>query len=502
MRRLLPQTLVGQLVTLLAIVLIIAQAVNLALLVGSQRLQERSMAYQSAIEHSVRMISKLPEDLPQKLPYELKAERGGPLGAFFISNVNRAATRDNVKSLTRYNNKFVAQLQNVGITPLQTSVTFSMDGPVLPNGLPKGVVPQGNPKNGFPPPHGPRGRHPEHDGLYRPDLPPSFTPGGVNPQGPLLGQNNPKQIQEILLSAELQEGIWFNAMMPHAATESFTSRILLATGLLLGLALIAAWFFARRISRPISEFARAANRLGRGEGHQLLPESGPSDIRAAAQAFNTMQTRLTRTLETQRNMLRAVGHDLRTPLTSLRIRAEMIPENTGREKFISTLNDMTVMTEEILNWAKDTSGLEEIALVDLETFLSSLVDGYQDEGRDVTLQEFSSRPLSIRRTSIKRALQNLINNALQYGHTANLSVETTKSHVMIHIDDTGLGIPEGSLEEVRQPFARLETSRNKETGGTGLGLSIVETIVQTHGGKLTLSNRKPTGLRATLNLPI
>lgn len=496
--RLLPKTLVGQLITMLAIVLIIAQAVNLALLVGSQRLQERSNAYQSAVEHTVRLIGKLPKDLPERLPYELRQERGGPLGAFFLSNVNRANQRDDVKPLPRYNTKFLTQLQSLGITPLQTSVTFSLNGPNAPSQMKK----QSKFKDDFPPPHPPRGRPPEGDGLYHPVPPPPFTRGGVNSQNPRLGQQRAQKFQEIILSAEIEEGVWFNAMMPHAATVSFTGRIFLATAILLGLALIVAWFFARRISRPISELALAADRLGCGEDNQLLPETGPSDIRTAAHAFNTMQTRLTLTLETQRNMLRAVGHDLRTPLTSLRIRAEMIPEDIGREKFISTLNDMTVMTEEILNWAKDTSGLEETARVDFETFLSSLVDDYQDEGRDVKLQGFPSRTLSFRRTSIKRALQNLINNALQYGHSANVSVDTTKTHFLIHVDDTGPGIPEENLEDVRQPFARLETSRSKETGGTGLGLSIVETIIQTHGGNLILSNRKPTGLRATLSLPL
>lgn len=492
MRRLIPRTIVGQLIIMLTAVLIIAQALNLALLVGSQRIQERSNAYQSAIEHSARLISQLPEDLPEQLPYELRRERGGLQGAFFLSEVNRAGQRDGAKPLSRYNAKFMKQLRDNGVVPLATSVTFSSDGARRPDQLERRRGLNGR----FPPPR--RGRPPVRDNdLFRPDSPPRFERDGA-----ALGSQGARQVQEIYLSAEIREGVWFNAMIPHPATESLTGRIILTTGLLLLLALAAAWFFARRISKPISEFANAAERLGKGEGPQLLAESGPEDLRTAAQAFNVMQTRLTRTLETQRNMLRAVGHDLRTPLTSLRIRAEMIPEDVGREKFIATLDDMTVMTEEILGWAKDTSGLEETALVDLEAFLGSLVHDYQDEGRNVKLQEFKTKAVSIRRTSVKRALQNLINNALQYGQSAVLSVETTKTDLMIHIDDTGPGIPEDRLDEVRLPFARLETSRNKETGGTGLGLSIVETIAQTHGGRLLLSNLNPSGLRATLKLPL
>ncbi len=290
--------------------------------------------------------------------------------------------------------------------------------------------------------------------------------------------------------------------MPHPATESLTGRILLATGLLIGLSLLAAWIFARRISRPISKFAHAAERLGRGDEAELLSETGPQDMRQAAHAFNTMQSRLTRMLETQRTMLRAVGHDLRTPLTSLRLRAENISDEREREKVISTLNDMTVMTEEILGWAKDASGTEPLAFVDLGSLLHCLTDDYQDQGRDVSLQDFKTFSVNIRRISVKRALQNLINNALQYGQSATLSVERLKNKIVVHVDDEGPDVPEDQLSEILKPFIRLEASRNKETGGTGLGLSNADTIAQIHGGRLILSNRTPQGLRASFSLPV
>lgn len=496
-----PRTVVGQLMAMLAIVLLLGQVINLALLVGEQRLQARSKAYNEVIEYSSRLIAQLPDELPSRLPSRLPRLAGGPEGEFFLSQINRAEHRKDIKSLPRYNARFQAMLKDQGVSSLQTSVTFLSNGPQKLDTVSQRVVLE-NGENVVlyrpPPPRGLYGerrrRPPPRDAIIERERTPLERP----PRGKGLVKQD---LQEIRLSAEIEPGVWFNAMMPHSPTESLTGRILLATGLLLGLTFLAVWIFARRISRPLSEFTRAAEKLGRGNDPQVLAETGPRDISQAAIAFNRMQTRLTRMLETQRMTLRAVGHDLRTPLTSLRIRAENIPEDLNRDKFIATLDDMTVMTEEILSWAKDASGTEEIASVNLEAMLGSLTDDYQDQGAKVSLTDFESMTVKIRRTSIKRALQNLINNALQYGAVANLSVEYDSERIMIHIEDEGPGVPEDRLADILKPFIRLEASRNKETGGTGLGLSIAESIAQIHGGRLLLSNRKPNGLRATLVLP-
>lgn len=502
LRRVLPKTMVGQLMAMLVIVLLFAQLINLLILVGEQRIQARSKAFNGAIEHSVRLISNLPEELPITLPYALRNKSGGPQGAFFLSEVNRAKHGTAGQTLSRYSLRFQSALEARSITVLQTSVTFLPDGPVRNRRPPPGGHPNDGRPDGDrfgedrrpPPPHKGRPRPPQ-DGLYHP-------PYAPRPGGPKLGGPREQGLQELRLSAEIEDGIWFNAMVPHNSTESLTERIVLATALLLGLVLLAAWFFVKRISRPLTNFTRAAERLGRGDNPETLEETGPADIRAAANAFNVMQSRLTQTLRTQRTMLRAVGHDLRTPLTSLRIRAENIPPELGKDKFIATIDDMTVMTEEILNWAKDASGTEELASVDLEALLASLTDDYQDQGRNVSLKGFQTMTVRIRRTSIKRALQNLINNALDYGHKAEISVDKVVGRILIHVDDIGPGVPETQLPEMTKPFVRLETSRNKDTGGTGLGLSIVESIAQIHGGQLILQNIKPNGLRATLALPL
>lgn len=498
LRNWLPKTVVGQLVGLLAFVLILAQAINLVLLVGSQRLQARTNTFKAAIEHASRLTAELPETKPSDAPYILNLGRGAPVGSFFISLDNRAEEFDSGQSLIRENALFRIALNEKGVDVRATSVTLLAESPIASSPDPDFRRRPPGRKGGRPPRdrHGLDERGAETRG-FRPPPP----PGRIS-KPELESLVRPKSLQEIRLSAELANGMWFNALMPHETIEPLRLRIFIATFLLLGLSLLAVWIFARRISRPISSFAEAADRLGRGRATELLPETGPEDLRLAAIAFNTMQTRLVHMLETQRNMLRAVGHDLRTPLTSLRLRAENIEDETERTKVISTINDMTVMTEEILGWAKDASGAEEVAAVDLGSFLESLVDDYQDQGKNVTLEPLKPTTIHIRRISVKRALQNLLNNALDYGSGATLIIEQNSNIVTIHIDDKGPGISEDQLENVLKPFVRLESSRNKETGGTGLGLSIADTIAQIHGGTLRLSNREEGGLRASLTLPI
>ena len=201
-------------------------------------------------------------------------------------------------------------------------------------------------------------------------------------------------------------------------------------------------------------------------------------------------------------MLRAVGHDLRTPLTSLRIRAESIPPEHGQEQIIATLNDMQEMTEEILRWAKESSGLEEVSSVDIGTLLQSLADDYADVGEAVAFNS-PDKPViaEIRRVALRRAVQNLVDNALKYGQRADVSLHRDVDHVIILVDDEGPGIPPEKLDEITKPFVRLESSRSKHTGGLGLGLAIVQSVVLAHGGELSFENRQTGGLRARISLP-
>jgi signal transduction histidine kinase len=179
----------------------------------------------------------------------------------------------------------------------------------------------------------------------------------------------------------------------------------------------------------------------------------------------------------------------------------MLPEESQREKIIATIDEMTAMTEEILSWTKNAAGLEEPAAVDLHSLLSSIVDDFVDQGQKITLQCDADIVLNVRRLSMKRALSNVINNAIKYGHSADVSVKEYRDSILIHVDDQGPGIPDHLLADALKPFVRLEASRNKDTGGSGLGLSISETVVQAEGGKLMFENLRPKGLRVTISLP-
>lgn len=484
--RILPQTLAGQLIALLVIVMLIGQVINLTLIVGERRIQTRVILYRNIINETVDHARKLPDIGTAILPFGMPLNEKLP-GAFFVSRNNRAGQIPKTVRLEKYEKRYAEALRAANIEPISVMVVrqskiWQGQRRPPPDGFGQG-------ERRWPPP--PRRRAENRGG---PGLQDGYRP--PDPNGPAA-----PGIQVLILSAELQPGIWFNAQVPHYALEAITSRLLLATAILLGMTVLAVLILARRITRPLSELTTATGQLGRGEVVQKLSEHGPADIKKAAAAFNTMRERLTRVMDTQRTMLRAVGHDLRTPLTALRIRAENIPEDAGREKFIATLDNMKVITEEILSWSKDISGLEENAAVDLEALLSSLVDDFQDQGHDVELLECKPLIANLRRVSLSRAVQNLIDNAVKYGKHARVSVQQKNDRITIHIDDDGPGIPPTKMDEVMKPFVRLEVSRSKQTGGTGLGLSIAETIIQVSGGRLELKNKEQGGLRASIVLP-
>ena len=479
MRKIFPQTIAAQLVSLLIVILLIGQAVNLFLIIGERRIQARAQQFKYVIEQTVSRATMLPDISSVELPFVLRPN-GQLRGAFFLSRNNRALIIKDTKHLKRYERIYTEKLRSAGINPLNVHVylrTKRRGKP--PQRMQGGRLPNKQRMRPLPP----------RDDLFRPSHPPDPT----RPSAPSM--------QEIVLSAELAPGIWFNAMVPHYSIEAITRRLLLATVVLMALTLLTAWFFARRITKPLNALAKASDRLGRGETKFELQESGPEDMRRAAQAFNTMRERLTSVMDTQRTMLRAIGHDLRTPLAVLRIRAENIPPENGQSKFIATIDDMTEMTEEILSWSKDVSHLEDVMAVDLNALLSSLIEDYRDRGLDVRFRETSRLVARVRRISLKRAITNLIDNSLKYGKRARVQLYEKNEHFRIDIDDDGPGIPSERLDDVRRPFVRLEASRNKDTGGIGLGLSIADTIILGMGGKLELKNRKDSGLRASIHLP-
>ncbi len=306
-----------------------------------------------------------------------------------------------------------------------------------------------------------------------------------------------------LASLRLAEGDWLNFVAPAPGVapiwaSRFFAPILLATLVVAGLSVWA----VRRATRPLGMLAAAAARLGTDVNAPEIPEGGPREVARAAKAFNEMQRRLRGFVEDRTQMLAAISHDLRTPITRLRLRAEFMEDGEQREKMLADLDEMETMIAATLFFARDDAAREPRTSLDLAALLQSLVSDRADSAADAHFDgpdhlEFQGRPLSL-----KRAFDNLIGNALKYGHTARVGLIAEKEGVHVSVDDDGPGLPAGELERVFTPFYRVERSRSRETGGVGLGLSVVRSVIRAHGGEVTLVNRAEGGLRATVTLPI
>jgi len=257
----------------------------------------------------------------------------------------------------------------------------------------------------------------------------------------------------------------------------------------------------KRITRPLVALTVASDKLGRGEVTPPLPECGPSDLRQTIRAFNQMNLRLQRFVQDRTRMLAAISHDLRTPITTLRLRVEFLEDTDSRRKILATLDEMQAMTEASLAFVRETAAKEDTRRVDLTALVASLCDDLADMGLDVQFTEVQQYPYVGRPVSLKRALRNLIENAVRYGQRARVAIQTTETELYITIDDEGPGISLEDFPRVFEPFVRLESSRNPETGGIGLGMSIARSIVHGHGGEIILKNRPTGGLRVIVMLP-
>ena len=305
---------------------------------------------------------------------------------------------------------------------------------------------------------------------------------------------------ELSVSVGLQDGRWLNVdtrfnrpplQWPVISTLSF--------GITAALLLIGAiWFLLSRLTGPLRRVASAAESFGRGETTSALPATGPREVRELTAAFNNMQGRLTRHIADRTRVLAALGHDLRSPLTALRVHAEIVDEEDIRISMISSIEEMQVMVESTLAFAHGMATSEEAQTVEIRDFLKRL---QQDMHDGFEVGEIDQVNVRMRPNAIRRALRNLIENAQRYGGGATVSVTDGAETIAIEIVDNGSGIPEADLERVFEPFFRLEKSRSRNTGGTGLGLSIARTIARAHGGDVRLENRPEGGLMAALILP-
>lgn len=283
-------------------------------------------------------------------------------------------------------------------------------------------------------------------------------------------------------------------------TPTWPLEIMVAAAAAVILASAGAAFMARRVVRPLSELTSAAAAVAMGSGTPHVAEQGPEDVRKAAIAFNAMAEKVTKTLESQRHLLSAVGHDLRTPLTAMRINLEFVDDDELREGLLRNLDELQALTEQVLAAAKGAGG-EQRRNVDLSALVESLCTDLDEIGEPVSWANHSPAPISCRPNEIKRAVRNLVENAVAYGHKADVRIAHSGDGYDVVVEDSGPGIPDTDRQRVFEPFVRLESSRNEATGGTGLGLTLVKAIVEGHGGAVVLENRPGGGLRARMHLP-
>ncbi len=264
----------------------------------------------------------------------------------------------------------------------------------------------------------------------------------------------------------------------------------------------------RRLTAPVRTLAAAAEALGRDVNAPPLPEDGPSEIAAAAAAFNTMAGRIRRFVDDRTLLLTAIGHDLRTPITRMRLRAEFMEDDEQRAKMLRDLDEMEAMVSATIAFGRIASPNEPVSPIDLAELLRTVLDEAGDAAPEIADRLSYEGPdhwtVRVRPQAFKRALTNLVGNAIKYGDSAYVRLvrpNRTGGNLQIEVADNGPGIPPEDMERVMQPFQRLETSRNRETGGVGLGLPIARDIARAHGGDLTLANRPEGGARVTLTLP-
>lgn len=305
----------------------------------------------------------------------------------------------------------------------------------------------------------------------------------------------------LFLGTRLNDGSPFlveaNAPLP-ATPPARTLAAMLA--LVVGIVLVT--LLAVRIAtRPLSRLAQAAEALGEDLDRPPLEEEGPVEVRRAATAFNAMQTRLRGLFAERTRILAAVSHDLQTPITRLRLRAELMDDGALRDKMLADLAAMQALVEEGLAYAASTVAPKEAAIqTDLDALAASVAADYADAGRPVSLSGASGRAVLIRPKTLGRLLGNLIDNALKFGGSAELVLDVAEGRPVIVVRDDGPGIPEAELDKVFEPFYRLESSRNRETGGTGLGLAIARRLAEALGAELSLRNRAEGGLEARVLL--
>jgi signal transduction histidine kinase len=441
-KRLLPQTLVGRTLLVLLTALIVTQGAGIVLFQAAHReLAEQLDSRQTAerIASIVQLIEQTPTD-----------ERG---------RLARGLDRPGLKigwgkaPILAPGNKYLVDSQ------LETELSRRLPGRVLHAGL----------------------RTPQHISEDGPQ------------QGAGFGGRGGSTVQA---AVTLEDGTWLNFLIPLPDEHLWRPRPYWPLGVGLVVVVVLCVALVRHAVRPLTVLTRAADRLGRDVLAPPVEIRGPREVMAAAAAFNRMQARLRRFIEDRTQMIAAISHDLRTPITRLKLRAEFVEDEEQRLKILADLDEMEAMISSTLAFARDDSARETKVAVDLVGVLIDLCDQFS-----VSFDGPDELEMTLGANGVKRAFANLIENACKYGGAARVCLRVEGDMAVVTIDDDGPGIPVGELENVFAPFYRVESSRNRETGGTGLGLAVARTAIRANGGDVTLANRQSGGLTATVTLP-
>lgn len=460
MRRLWPRSMTGQLVAILLLALVLAQLATFAILQGERQSTIEAIGREQVLERAAALVRLLDETREA-------SERRRALRAFSTRRLRfwvadeAVVEEQGAGAATRLAGKLEDLLEGEGDQAVLVAISEI-----------------GRRTKGMPRWHR------------------QLRDAGVEPKQP----GDPGLLVAIRVGPES----WLNAAMllpPERPAFGLAPLVaLVAAALAVSLAAVLG---LRRLTRPMAALAAAADAVGRGEPVELPADRGPVEIRRTALAFNRMQARIGRAMAERTRLLAAVSHDLRTPITTLRLRVEMVDDPELQERMLATLDEMQALTEAGLLLARGTSADEPTAAVDLGALVESLAADQADLGADVAVEPVQGGRIVLRcrPLALKRALRNLVENAVRYGGGARLALAEDGQRVTLTIDDDGPGLSEELLERVFDPFVRGEASRSPETGGAGLGLAIARTILRAHGGDVTLANREGGGLRAMVILP-
>jgi signal transduction histidine kinase len=464
--RLLPKSLVGQLLLLVALMLFLAQGINSFLLY-------RGAQSQNLVEASTSAVARIAFGLERRA-MNRSAMRGDPMRAHRGGRLrfgSESAVTADMKRLPELEARAGQAFANMGIgfsdirAAAVRKLTSDMTGHVVGS----------------------------NRGKWR-NSPINRSMGGR--------ASPPRTKDFVIVSAQQADGQWVSIASAVRGREPLLIRTLLfQTVTIYLLMLIPLILLGRYISRPLKSLTASARSFQPGKTEDLI-EQGPPDTRQLIRAFNDMSGRVTAMLGEKDVMLGAIGHDLRTPLAALRVRIENVEDEVERERMVAGIEDMDHMLGDILSLARLGRSTEPTNPVDIRSLIETIVDEFTDLGHEVHYQRGEKQIAKVREALVRRALRNLIGNSVLYGKTADISVEKSDDKLMIIVDDDGPGIPDDKIDAMFEPFLRGEVSRNRETGGSGLGLTLARAIARDHGGDIVLENRNDGGLRAILSLPI